>query len=109
MEKNDHSQGQDWSERQIGVYHKFGGQSKAVMVLLHANTNTKAHRRLQQVFSNGQYRETSRTSPFLLHALILSSYLDNWRSYLQQMGAWCLAKVLLYPLNLVSGPQLTYL
>ncbi|KAK3047705.1 hypothetical protein LTR09_010963 [Extremus antarcticus] len=92
MEKNDHGHGQGWSERQIGVYHRFGGNVKAVMVLLHANTATKAHSRLQQVFSDGQYQQQSSTSPLLLHALILSSYLDNWRPNLQQLGAWCLSK-----------------
>ncbi len=100
MEKNDHGHGQGWSERQIGVYHRFGGNVKAVMVLLHANTATKAHSRLQQVFSDGQYQQQSSTSPLLLHALILSSYLDNWRPNLQQLGAWCLSKVSREPLTL---------
>ena len=94
MEKNDHLHGQKWSERQIGVYDRFGGDSKAVMILLHANVSTKAHGRLQQAFSNGQYQQRTRTSPLLLHVLILSSYLDNWRLYLQHLGDWCLAKVM---------------
>lgn len=94
IERNNHTQGQAWSERQIGVYHRFGTKGKAVMLLLHASTDTKALRRLRQVFANGQYSEQSETTAFLLHVLVLSSYLDNWRAYLQELGAWCLKKVI---------------
>jgi hypothetical protein len=94
MEKNDHGHGQKWSERQIGVYHRFGGNKMSVMVLLHANPSTKAHGRLQRAFAEGSYQQDTTTSPLSLHTLVLSSYLGNWRQYLQELGEWCLLKVI---------------
>jgi len=92
MERNDHGHGQKWSERQVGVYHRFGAGNEAIAILIHAGPSTKAHSRIQKAFAEGMQSNRELTNPLLLHVLVLSSYLDNWRIYLQELGRWCLKK-----------------
>lgn len=63
------------------------------MILLHAQLASKAQRRLEDVFSNGHWNYDSSTSPLRLHMLILSSYVDNWRWYMDELGSTCLRLV----------------
>ena len=64
------------------------------MVVLHPSPSSKGHTRLQEIFKQGHYQTRTATSPLTLHTLMLSTYLDNWRCYLRELGAWCLRKVL---------------
>lgn len=95
VEYNDHAQGDQWSERQIGVYHSFSSASSTsgIMVLLHAQISSKAQRRLEDAFSDGKYNQDSLISPLRLHLLILSSYVNNWRWYMDELGSTCLRLV----------------
>ena len=98
VEYNDHAQGGPWSERQIGVYHSFSSapNTKGVMILLHAQLTSKAQGRLEDAFSEGRYNQNSLTSPLRLHLLILSSYIDNWRWYMNELGSTCLRLVRIF-------------
>lgn len=88
VEPNNHAQGENWSERQIGVYHRFSlaPKAKGVMILLHAMLDSKAQRRLDETFSAGRYNENSNSAPLRLHALIFTAYMDNWRWYMDDLG-----------------------
>ena len=95
MEKNNHEQGGRWSERQLGVYHSFSPftASPSVLVLLHALHRSHAQDRLEQIFADGLYQGTTPTSPLLLHVLLLYTYFDNWRWYMDDLGSTCLRLV----------------
>ena len=92
VERNDHKQGRKWSERQIGVYHKFSEarQEPGIMILLHAMQNSRAQVRLEKAFRSGYYHENSPASPLRLHLLIFSTYIDEWRWYMDDLGKHCL-------------------
>lgn len=114
MEPNNHTQGETWSERQIGVYHKFSlaPKAKGVMILLHAMLDSKAQKRLDEIFSAGRYNTNLNSTPLRLHVLIFTTYMDNWRWYMDDLGELCLQLVrkpgrLLMELELshISGKQ----
>jgi hypothetical protein len=63
------------------------------MILLHASPTTRVQKRLEEVFAEGQYQKKSATSPLLLHVLIFSQYLDEWRWYMDDLGTTCLRLV----------------
>lgn len=95
VEPNNHAQGESWSERQIGVYHRFSlaPKAKGVMILLHAMLDSKAQRRLDATFSAGRYNENFNSTPLRLHVLIFTAYMDNWRWYMDDLGGLCLRLV----------------
>ena len=72
------------------------------MILLHASPSTNAQQRIQDAFSQGQYRQASATSPFLLHAMIIGTYLDNWRWFLYDYGKVCMDTVCASPPPLLA-------
>lgn len=92
MEPNNHTQGETWSERQIGVYHKFSlaPKAKGLMILLHAMLDSKAQKRLDEIFSAGRYNTNLNSTPLRLHVLIFTTYMDNWRWYMDDLGELCL-------------------
>ena len=92
MERNEHKQGTKWSERQIGVYHRFSmAQTEpALMILLHAKHGSRVQKRLENAFEAGAYREDTAASPMGLHVLILSTYMEEWRWYMDSLGKQCL-------------------
>ena len=93
IERNDHKQGSRWSERQIGVYHEMSSHSdnSGVMILLHAMPGSKVQRRISKELADGTERggNAQRLRPFEMHLLIFSSYLDEWRWYLDEIGTTC--------------------
>lgn len=95
MEPNDHAQGEKWSERQIGVYHKFSlaPKVKGVMILLHAMLDSMAQKRFDETFLAGRYHNKLNSTPLRLHVLIFTTYMDNWRWYMDDLGELCLRLV----------------
>ena len=93
IEKNDHKQGARWSERQVGVYHRFGKGEKAILILLHTSPSTELQRRIENLFPNEKSSIKELLPPLVLHVLILSTYLDNWRWALQDYAQRCTQKV----------------
>ena len=83
----------NWTERQLGIYHRFGSSTKAVMMLLQTGLGTDLESRLNDILKNEQSARDSLADPLLLHLKVLSTYLDNWRSYLQTPARYCRAKV----------------
>lgn len=63
------------------------------MILLNTKKSTRAQVRLEQIMSNANQYTKVISDPLLLHILIFSSYLDNWRSYLQQIADSLMEKV----------------
>lgn len=79
LERNDHKQGARWSERQVGVYHRFGKNEKATMILLHASPETMLQKRLEALFPSQQSTNDHLAHPLMLHVLVLDTYMNNWR------------------------------
>jgi len=63
------------------------------MILLHAMQNSRAQVRLEKAFRAGHYHEAFPTSPLRLHLLIISTYINEWRWYMDDLGKQCLAIV----------------
>lgn len=93
MEKNSHKQGTPWSERQFGMYHKFGKNVASTMIVMSAKGG-RAPQRIQDAFAEGLYQPQASTSPLAFHVMALSSYIDSWRSYLREKGEECKTKVI---------------
>jgi hypothetical protein len=67
-----------WSIRQMGVYHKSGGSSGDVFIII--NPSLPFRRRLKYARENG-----SRPCSRALHAMILSCTMENWRWYITDL------------------------
>jgi hypothetical protein len=104
VERNDHKQGRKWSERQIGVYHSFATARKepGVMILLNAMHKSRAELRFERVFRAGDYHDKSPTSPLRLHLLIFSTYINEWRWYMDDLGKQCLEIVIYAEFAMIS-------
>ncbi|KAK5443322.1 hypothetical protein LTS15_010857 [Exophiala xenobiotica] len=79
IERNDHKQGARWSERQVGVYHRFGMNEEATMILLHASPETTLQKRIEALFPNRTSTNDHLARPLMLHVLVLDTYMNNWR------------------------------
>lgn len=88
VERNEYVQGVRWSEREVGVYHKFGVEegAKAVMVMLNANPMSEAYHRIQEVISTNKAAKEAFDRPLSIHVMVISSYLDNWRWFMNEHG-----------------------
>lgn len=93
MEKNNHKQGTPWSERQFGMYHKFGSNVASTMIIL-GGKGGRAQQRIQDAFDEGLYQPRADTSPLCLHVMAISSYIDSWRTYLREKGEECKTNVI---------------
>lgn len=82
-----------WTERQVGVYHRFGEGQKAAMILLHTGFDSDLEKRLKSVFAMKDCGAEAVASPMYLHLMILSTYFENWRSFLREKGSYCRDKV----------------
>lgn len=113
IEKNRHQQGSPWSERQVGVYHRFETGKGATLFLINASEDTRLQSRLQTLVSNESTAKSFREA-LLPHVLILNTYLDNWRWALQFYGEQCSSKVSMadnlqqYPTDTCSGELDSY-
>jgi hypothetical protein len=83
----------NWTERQVGVYHKFGTDQKAVMIVLQTGYDNELEMRMKSVLAMEKNGAKAVADPMELHRMILSTYLDNWRHYLRDKGSYCRDKV----------------
>ena len=92
MEQKDRDDGKRWSERQVGVYHSFDlrGSNPASVIVLHAMPSSRLQQRMDDAFRNGYFRKMHGSSHMMLHVLILSTYMNNWRWYMDELGEECL-------------------
>jgi hypothetical protein len=94
VEPNNHKQGQKWSERQIGVYHELSIDPAVadVLILLHAMPESGLHRRIVESCGNQPglcYGKQKAATGLYLHVLIISTYINNWRWFLDDIGTSC--------------------
>jgi hypothetical protein len=64
------------------------------MILLNAMHKSRAELRFERVFRAGDYHDKSPTSPLRLHLLIFSTYINEWRWYMDDLGKQCLEIVI---------------
>ena len=90
--------------RQTGVYHRYSPTTKtSICILLHPMTYSRAHARLQSVWRTSGGVKNFSEHPLNLHMLILSSYVNNWQIYLDDLAWTFKSLVLITPKNLNSS------
>ncbi|KAK4100185.1 hypothetical protein N658DRAFT_428345, partial [Parathielavia hyrcaniae] len=115
VERNGRANHDPWSFRHVGVYHRHQA-GLDLFILLHCQVASELPEKLQSVVDNmssasktaGSLRQNLCKQPERLHTLILSCYLDNWRSYLRYLGAK-FARIAGYTLSLRNQQELHYL
>ncbi|KAF7513146.1 hypothetical protein GJ744_010542 [Endocarpon pusillum] len=97
------SQGGTWTERQIGVYHRFAQSTRSnnVMVLLHTGPGNRVSKHLFPIEGTGNQSpdtspsvdvdivQTQLHRPLYIHVIIFATYLQSWRWYLDEHGDHC--------------------
>lgn len=78
VERHGREEGNPWSIRQMGIYHRSDISSGDVFIIINPTTSLK--QRLKQ------YRQiVSNTSTRALHTIILSCAMENWRFYITDL------------------------
>lgn len=85
-ERNQRSQGNPWSIRQTIVYQQISREGSHVWIVLHPRVSSVFHTRLQNLLTQPENVKILCKNPGNLHVLLISSYTDNWRWYLEQLG-----------------------
>lgn len=78
-----------WKIRQLGVYHKYDKTLDSHLWILlqsHPPEKDSLSKRLDIQFESQPGRTSFNSCPFMLHDLILETYLPQWRSYLNFLG-----------------------
>jgi len=94
VEQNWRTSHDPWSFRHVGVYHQHLAGFD-LFILLHCQPASELPAKLDSLVEDmsspedsvGTLRRDLCTHPEMLHNLVLSCYLDNWRSYLRYLGA----------------------
>jgi hypothetical protein len=72
-----------WSMRQTGIYQSYDTTNRtSVCVLLNPKENTAAENRMKKVFDAEDGLSDANGQPPLLGLIVLSTYLNNWRTYM---------------------------
>lgn len=101
VEDNHREHGSRWSERQVGLYHQVQGTAN-VLLLLHAKPDSKLRSRIHNSADTIPNDDCSNPSknPLSVHVMILTTYIDEWRWYLDDIGTKCgdfVSNILLCP------------
>lgn len=87
VERNGRSPGNPWSIRQTGVYHRYSPTDVSnFWLLLHPLVDSMAQKRLNKLYSTQNSFVHLKANALGLHILLISSYSDNWRWYLKDLG-----------------------
>lgn len=92
MEPSRAPHGQKWTEQRLGVYHvvNHGSTTGSFVILLHAHLECKLQQSLHEKSAfDSDVQDTFAQRPLALHAWIFSSYLHNWRWYLDDIAHDC--------------------
>ena len=83
-ENNGRTDGADpWSIRQTGVYQSFDTATKtSIWILLNPREKTAAENRIKGLLNTQDGFSDPRGQPPLLGLIVLSMYLNNWRTYM---------------------------
>jgi hypothetical protein len=72
----------------MGVYHRFFPDSgRSVWIFLHPKPDSLVQRRLEIAITRWEQSGALTESWHLMHALVLSSYINDWRWYLKSLTA----------------------
>jgi hypothetical protein len=87
MEPNNRHKGKDgWSLRQTGVYHHYDPETKSnTCFLMHPRECSTAQHQISAQFDNAGNTTLCKNDPLDLHILLLSSYLENWQLYINEL------------------------
>jgi hypothetical protein len=96
----------NWSFRHIGVYHQHT-PGLDLFLLLHSQPNSEVPVTLDDLMDDIDREDETMTAlrkgifsnPAMMHHFVLSSYVDNWRTYLRHLGDRFSAEVRLQPDN----------
>lgn len=92
MERNRYGHGSKWSEQQMGVHHLFHRHrdDHDVLFLLHATLDCKVKTLLHGETDASSFAlDSVLKQPFAIHVLIFSSFLHQWRWYLDDIAHEC--------------------
>jgi hypothetical protein len=86
---------ESWVIRQIGVYQQRTALTgKSVWILLHSNPRTPTVKYVTELLNDRNGLAAAQKYPEVLHLLLFSCYLNNWRNYMAFYEAELLEKVL---------------
>jgi hypothetical protein len=86
---------ESWVIRQIGVYQQRSAVTgKSVWILLHSNPKTPTVKYVAELMNDHNGLAAAQNYPEVLHLLLFSCYLNNWRNYMAFYEAELLEKVL---------------
>lgn len=97
VEENGREEGDPWSIRQMGIYHKSDSSCGDVFIILNPSFSLK--QRLKHLREFG-----SRPSSKALHTMILSCAMENWRFYITDLEGRYL-RMVNYAYEKLSGPS----
>jgi hypothetical protein len=84
-----------WVIRQVGVYQQHSKSTKkSVWILLHCNIKSLTVKHVTHLLNDDNGLEAAQVYPEVLHLLLLSCYINNWRDYMAFYEAELLEKVL---------------
>lgn len=108
VEESKHGNKRSWPVRQLGVFHRFNPKTKtSLWILLNPMPNSRVQQRLddsalQQILLQDSYPDLQQ-----LHLLVISSYIHNWRWYINDIGEEFEATVCISHWNLHAVLALT--
>lgn len=79
--------GDSWRMRQTGMYHAYSCTTNAnLWIILHPRENSEFQMRLVALVSQPGAVEVLAAQPHRIHALLFTSYFDNFRWWLKEIG-----------------------
>lgn len=94
VEQHQRSQKNQWSIRQTVMYQQISKEGFHTWIILHPRVNSAFHTRLRNSLEQPEGLVALIDDPWNLHHLLISSYTDNWRWYLDDLGGTFLDTVM---------------
>jgi hypothetical protein len=87
VEESKHGNKKSWPVRQLGVFHRFNPKTKtSLWILLNPMPNSRVQQRLDDSVLQQNWLKDSYPDLQQLHLMVISSYIHNWRWYLDDIG-----------------------
>jgi len=78
VEENGREEGNPWSIRQMGIYHRSDSSTGDVFIIINPSFSLKQRLKHSREFG-------SRPSPKALHTMVLSCTMENWKFYITDL------------------------
>ena len=85
-ERNQRPNKNPWSIRQTVLYQQVSKDGFHIWIVLHPKINSAFYTRLRDSLLQVESLKALYQNPWNLHLLLISSYTDNWRWHLDQLG-----------------------